>query len=142
MLPMINRNSFFPSISNDFFGRDLPAFFTLENETTLPSVNILDGKEDILIEVAAPGLEKEDFKVNLHNNVLTISSEKQNNEEENDSKFMRKEFSFLKFSRSFSLPQTVNTEKINAMHKNGVLSIRLPKKDEAKEKPSRQIAIA
>ncbi|OQA00959.1 MAG: Hsp20/alpha crystallin family protein [Bacteroidetes bacterium ADurb.Bin408] len=73
--------------------------------------------------------------------MLTISSEKQNNKEEKDEKFMRKEFNYCSFKRSFALPQTADTEKINAMHNNGILSVQIHKKEEAKEKPMRQIEI-
>jgi len=142
MLPIIRRNSIFPSIVDEFFGKDLPGLFNLEYGINSPSVNIIEGKDDFRIEVAAPGLEKDDFRINLQNNVLTISSEKESREEQNESKYMRREFSFMTFSRSFSLPLTADSEKINASYKNGVLSISIPKKEEAKEKPSREIAIA
>lgn len=142
MLPMIRRNSIFPSFVDEFFGKDLPVFMNLENGTTSPSVNIIESKEDFKIDLAAPGLEKDDFRINLHNNVLTISCEKENKVEENKEKYMRREFSYTQFNRAFSLPQTANSESINATYKNGVLSIVIPKKEEAKEKPSREIAIA
>jgi HSP20 family protein len=142
MLPIIRRNSFFPSIVDEFFGKDLPGFFNSENGVSIPSVNILEGKDDFRIEVAAPGLEKEDFRINLENNVLTISSDKENKSEEKDEKFMRREFSYFEFNRSFSLPGTADSEKIVATYKNGVLSVTIPKKDEAKAKPTREIAIA
>jgi HSP20 family protein len=141
MLPIIRRNSLFPSIVDEFFGKDIPGFFNLDYGVSSPSVNIVEGKEDFRIEVAAPGLEKEDFRINLHNNVLTISSEKENKQEENNEKFMRREFSFFQFSRAFSLPMSADSEHINASYKNGVLSILIPKKEEAKEKLQREISI-
>ncbi|NVO19493.1 MAG: Hsp20/alpha crystallin family protein [Bacteroidetes bacterium] len=141
MLPILKRNSLFPSIVDEFFGKDLPGFLNLDYGISSPSVNILESKDEFKIEVAAPGLEKEDFKINLQNNVLTISSEKENQQEEENKKFMRREFSYMQFSRAFSLPQTANSEQINAAYKNGVLSISIPKKEEAKEKPLREIAI-
>jgi len=109
---------------------------------SLPAVNIVESKEDYRIEVAAPGLNKDDFKINLENNVLTVSSEKEDKHEENDEKVMRREFSYSSFSRSFTLPQTVNSEKIKASHKDGILQVIIPKKDEAREKPSREIKIS
>jgi len=142
MLPILKRNSLFPSFVDEFFGKDLPGFFNPENGISSPSVNIIEGKGDFRIEVAAPGLNKEDFHINLQNNVLTISSEKENKQEEKDERFMRREFSYIQFSRSFSLPLSCNSERINASYNNGVLSITIPKKEEAKEKPSREIAIA
>jgi HSP20 family protein len=107
----------------------------------MPSVNIIEGKEDFRIEVAAPGLEKGDFKINLDNNVLTISSEKQDNREEKEERYMRREFSYTSFRRSFSLPQSVEGDKIAAAHNNGVLTISIPKREEAKVKPAKQIEI-
>ena len=142
MLPMIRRNSFLPSFVDEFFGKDLPGLVTLNYGVSSPSVNVIESKEDFRIEVAAPGLEKEDFRINLQNNVLTILSDKESKQEEANEKFMRREFSYLQFSRSFSLPLTADSENTKAFYKNGVLSITVPKKEEAKEKPLREIAIA
>jgi HSP20 family protein len=127
---------------DEFFGRDfLPNLFEFQTGINMPSVNIVEGKNDFRIEVAAPGLQKDDFKINLDNNVLTISSEKEEKQEEKDERYMRREFSYTSFRRSFSLPQTVEADKISANHNNGVLSISIPKKDEAKVKPAKQIEI-
>lgn len=142
MLPMLRRNSIFPSFVDEFFGKEIPGFLTVEYGLSNPSVNIIEGKDDFRIEVAAPGLEKEDFRINLNNNVLTISTDKENKQEEKDEKFMRREFSYMQFSRSFSLPQSADSEKISASYKNGVLNVSIPKKEEAKVKPQREIAIA
>ena len=142
MLPVIRRNSLFPSIVDEFFGKDIPGWMDMETGISSPSVNIIEGKEDFRIEVAAPGLEKEDFRINLQNNVLTISSEKENRKEEKHEKFMRREFSYVQFSRAFSLPSSADSEHVNATYRNGVLSVAIPKKEEAKEKPRREIAIA
>lgn len=146
MLPMLRRRSFFPGIVDDFFGRDfLPGndLFDTQTGISMPSVNIVEGKEDFRIEVAAPGLEKDDFKIDLENNVLTISSEREESSEqqENDNRYMRREFCYSSFRRAFSLPNTVDADKIEANHKNGVLSIAIPKREEAKVKPAKQIAI-
>lgn len=143
MLPVIRRKSIFPSLVDEFFGKDLvPGWFDNETGITEPSVNIVEGKSDFRIEVAAPGLEKDDFRINLQNNVLTISSEKETSKEEKEEKFMRREFSYSQFRRSFSLPDTADSGNIKANHKNGVLYITIPKKDEAREKPAREIAIS
>jgi HSP20 family protein len=143
MLPVIRRKAIFPSLVDEFFGKDLvPGWFDTETGITEPSVNIVEGKSEFRIEVAAPGLEKDDFRINLQNNVLTISSEKESSKEEKEEKFMRREFSYSQFRRSFSLPDTADAGNIVANHKNGVLLITIPKKDEAKEKPAREIAIS
>ncbi len=131
-----------PSLMDDFFGQDvLSDFFGTETGANMPAVNIIEGGNNFKIEVAAPGLSKEDFKIDLDNNVLTVSSEKEEKKEEKDEKVMRREFSYSAFKRSFTLPDTVEADKIAANHKDGVLHISVPKKEEAKVKPPKQIAI-
>jgi len=143
MLPSLRTRNAWPNLVEEFFNGDLfPRFLDSESRQSLPAVNIIEGKDDYRIEVAAPGLNKEDFKVNLENNVLTVSSEKEETQEDKDEKVMRKEFSYYSFSRSFTLPLTVNSEKIRATHKDGILQVIIPKKEEAKEKPSREIKIS
>ncbi len=136
----------YPSLFNRFFEDD---WFDWTNRnfsttnTTLPSVNIKESHEDFEVEVAAPGLGKEDFKIELNHDVLTISSEKQvDNETEKGQQFTRREFSYQSFSRSFTLPNTADSEKIEARYENGILKIVIPKKEEAKPKPPRQITIS
>jgi len=142
MLPILKNRDFFPSIVDEFFGRDfMPGMLEFQTGINMPSVNIVEGKDDFRIEVAAPGLDKNDFKINLENNVLTISSEKEEKSEKKEERYMRREFSYASFHRSFSLPGTVNAEKISANHSNGVLSITIPKREEAKVKPAKQIDI-
>ena len=92
--------------------------------------------------MAAPGFEKKDFKIELLNNLLTISSEKQvETETKEGQQFTRQEFSYQSFSRSFTLPNTVEGEKIQAKYENGILKVAIPKKEEAKPKPVKQIEI-
>jgi HSP20 family protein len=143
MLPTIRHRNSLPSIVNDFFGRDVFTDF-MDDWTGIstPAVNIVESKDDFRVDVAAPGLRKEDFKINLENNTLTISSEREETRgDNNDDHYMRREFSYSKFSRSFSLPNSVDTNHIKASHKDGVLHISIPKKEEAKVKPAREIAI-
>ncbi|MBN3036299.1 MAG: Hsp20/alpha crystallin family protein [Bacteroidales bacterium] len=143
MLPVIKQGWRFPRLADDFFGRDwLSSFLEDEVGMTTPAVNINEGKDHFRIELAAPGLDKEDFRISLDHNVLTISSEKKEEKTQDDDQITRREFSYSSFSRSFTLPEAVNPEKIKAEHKNGILSIVLPKKDEAKVKPARQIKIS
>lgn len=104
----------------------------------IPSVNILETKEAFEIELAVPGMGKEDFNINLENNVLTISSEKEIKKEE-ERNFTRREFVYGSFSRSFTLPKTVDSDKISADYQHGILRVGLPKKEEVKF--SRQIDI-
>jgi len=141
-LVKFRNKDMFPSIFNDFFDRDL---FDMTNtsfmNSTLPAVNIKESKEDYQVEVAVPGMNKDDFKIELENNFLVISSEKEDKKEEEGKEFTRREFSYQSFKRSFSLPKTIEDSKIKANYKDGVLKITLPKKEEAKEKPKKLITI-
>lgn len=134
-----------PSLFDDFFTRDLWDWRLgnfAERGASLPAVNIRETDNEFSVEVAAPGMKKDDFKIELDNNMLTISSEREHGEEHKEGEYCRREFSYSSFRRSFSLPENaVNTEKINARYENGVLQIHLPKKEEAKPKPVRTIRI-
>lgn len=142
MIPAIRRKTL-PDLFDEFFGREnMSDFFDVEADHNLPAVNIIEGKDDFTIEVAAPGLTKKDFNIDLENNMLTISSEKKEEKKEDDKKFRRREFSYTAFKRSFTLPNSIEADKIKAKHDNGVLKIEIPKKEEAKEKPPRQIEIS
>lgn len=100
---------------------------------TIPSVNILESKDDFKLSFAVPGLKKSDFKIDVTGNLLTISSEKEESNEEKDENYSRKEYNYSSFSRSFTLPEDVNKEKIDATYVEGVLNLVLPKKEEAKK---------
>jgi HSP20 family protein len=106
-----------------------------------PPANVLESKFDFRIEIAAPGFEKSDFKIDLDKNLLTISLDKKVDENEEE-KFNLKEFNFNSFNRSFKISEKINTEKVNAIYKNGLLQITLPKREEAIEKPAREIKIS
>jgi len=143
MIPMLRNKRFLPAFEDDFFGKDFLAdIFDSSANKSIPEVNVIENAEEFKIDVAAPGLAKDDFKVDLHNNVLTISSEKEVRNLEEKEKYVRREFSYSSFQRSFSLPESVNQEKISAQHKDGILTLVIPKRDEAKEKPKREIKIS
>lgn len=144
MLPMLRKSrATMPSLIDEFFGRDLmDSLLSERTGVSTPAINVIENTDDFQIEVAAPGLDKQDFKIDLDNNVLTISSEKELKNEEKDGRYMRREFSYSSFTRSFSLPEAVNAEKIKANHKDGILRITIPKREEAKRKPPKQIAIS
>ena len=133
-----------PGLFDSVWGSDLLDMASrLGNEgvnNTLPAVNIYETNEDYKVEVAAPGYSKKDFNITLDNDLLTISSEKENPEGQQGD-FTRREFNYQSFKRSFTLPNTVEEEKISANYKNGILHISIPKKEEAKTKPPRQIEI-
>jgi HSP20 family protein len=140
-------NVYFPSFWDNFFSKDLMDWGTSNfssTDTTLPAVNVKESDEAFEIEVAAPGMTKDDFKVNLENNVLTISSEKQEEKkEEEKGRYTRREFSYQSFQRSFTIPDNlVEGDKISAKYCDGLLCINLPKKEEVKPKPAREIQIS
>lgn len=112
--------------------------------TTLPAVNIKENEESFTVEVAAPGMQKEDFTVELDNNLLTISSEKKDEKvEQEGERYTKREFSYQSFQRSFTLPQgMVKEDKIEAKYKDGVLHLMIPKRDEVKKKAPRTIKIS
>jgi len=142
-----NRNSFsaIPALVDDFLGREL---FNWDNshfsntQTTVPAVNILESADNFEVEVAAPGMEKQDFKIQLENNTLTISSKKEQSQEKQETNYTRREFSYQSFQRTFILPRdVVNDEGIAAKYDNGVLHLIIPKKEEVKQKGPRLIEI-
>ena len=113
------------------------------NESTLPSVNIKENANQYVVEVAAPGMSKTDFEVEVHNNVLTIKSNRQESSENNDDNFHRKEFSYSNFQRTFNLNKdVVDDASVDAKYNSGILTVFIGKKEEAKEKPARLIEIA
>ena len=141
-MTLILKNKLFPSLNDDFLSNDFfPNFFDNTANISLPAVNISENSENFKIELAAPGLVKNDFKIEIKNNMLSILSEKEGKQEEGNEKFMRKEFNYCSFCRTFGLPQTADSEKISATYNDGILNVIIPKKEEAKEKPMRQIEI-
>ena len=128
---------------DDVFNRDIQSVFNSNFNTglTLPKVNIRESKDAYFVDMAVPGLKKSDFHIDLDNKVLSISTEMEENNEQQEG-FTRREFGYSSFKRSFSLPETVNEEKIKAEYNDGVLSIHLPKKEEAIQKPARSIKIS
>jgi HSP20 family protein len=132
-----------PTLFNDFFeGMLNNDFMNREVMRYVPSVNIAERKNDFRIELAAPGYMREDLKIAHDNGVLTISSEKKDEKTNSDDRYTRKEFSFASFRRTFSLPEYVDAEKISAEYKDGLLTLTVPKKEEAKQKPAREIKIS
>lgn len=142
MLPVF-RSRNLPDFFDELFNSNvLPNFVEEGAWKSTPAVNIFETNEKFEIEVAAPGLEKEDFKIDLKNDHLVVSSEKKDKKEEKEKgKVVRSEFRYSSFQRMFALPKEVDAANIKANHKNGVLTIELPKKAEYKENWSRQIEI-
>ncbi|WP_372918420.1 Hsp20/alpha crystallin family protein [Salegentibacter sp.] len=140
-----DETNWLPSVFDDMFKTDWLGGTTNVNSigTSIPAVNIQEDDEAFTVEVAAPGKTKADFNIELDNDVLTISSEEKNEKEtsEKNGKYTRREFSYSNFKRAFSLPESVDTEKISASYKDGVLFIGLPKREEAKVQAKRLIEI-
>jgi HSP20 family protein len=137
----------FPSFFNRFFEGDLMDWNRsnfADTNTTLPAVNIRENDDEFIIDVAAPGMKKEQFNLDYENGRLTISSEKkEEKKEENKDTYTRREFSYMSFQRSFTIPENlVDGEKIKASYNEGILHISLPKKEEVKPKPARQIKVS
>ncbi|MCE1202599.1 MAG: Hsp20/alpha crystallin family protein [Bacteroidia bacterium] len=144
-MTLVRFNPQLPSLFDRFFDTELfdwaNRHFSATN-TTMPSVNILETDDHFEVEVAAPGLKKSDFKVQLDRDVLTISSEKRDEKEEKEGeRFTRREFSYQSFSRSFTLPNSADSDKIKATYIDGILKVVIPKREEAKPKPAKQIEI-
>lgn len=129
------------SFLNSFFNGSLNHFADVNFTTSSPSTNIVETENDYKIELAAPGLEKTDFTLNLDQDLLTIEAKKEAKKEETKEKYVKREFNFTSFKRTFTLPETVNANNINATYENGVLAIILPKKEEAKPLPAKTIAV-
>lgn len=143
MMPVrrFSEQNWLPSVFNDFFGND----WVVKANATAPSVNISEDDRNYVIEVAAPGMTKDDFKVNVdENNNLTICMEKkeEKKEEKKDKKYLRREFSYSKFQQTILLPENVEKDKISAKVEHGILSIEIPKvKEEEKQKTSKAIEV-
>lgn len=142
--PLLNT---LPGLFDDFFSKDLFDWSSSNfstTGTTLPAVNVKETAENFVVEMAAPGMKKEDFKVELDNNMLTISTEQKHEHEEKDNeRYTRKEFSYQSFQRSFQLSKdAVDADNIQAKYENGVLHLTIPKREEVKQKPSRLINIS
>ena len=155
MSTILRRDGLFPSASlapsfdllvDDFFNRDLLGYNDRNFPaigSRIPSANIEETPKSFKIELAAPGLRKEDFNVELKNNILTIASEKEESSEEKDEegRIRRKEFNFSSFQRSFTLPETANEEKIEATYKDGILHLEVAKKRTDSPKSAKKIDI-
>ena len=133
MLPTITKRSFRP-----FY---MPIFLTMiffqyyqTGHSSMPAVNIREDEKNYNLELAVPGIDKKDLKIDINEDVLTISSETKNETEENRDGYKRKEFSYSSFCRSFYIPENVNRDKIEANYKDGILSVELPKQEEEKTK--------
>ena len=140
------KRSEWPSLMNgtwlsDFFDNDRFFDSDMLKKQSMPSVNVKESDKDFEIEVAAPGLTKKDFKVNVDNGVLTISSEKEEEKEEKEKGYTRREISYASFSRSFTLPENVNEEDVKATYLDGILRLNIAKKNITVSKAKKAIEV-
>lgn len=146
MKNVVNHNKLAPSrmsgFFDDFFNRNITDFFGSDFAVQSPSINIVENEESFRIEVAAPGLTKSDFNISVESGLLKIEAKKEHKEEVKEDKFVRREFNFSSFTRSFQLPDTVDADNINANYEQGVLILTLPKLEEAKAKLVKVIEIS
>ena len=141
-----------PTLVDDFFNTRsfLPNVFDFDSDffdmnggsLMVPDANIIENQKDYKIDLAAPGLEKKDFKVEIVDGVLNISAEKEEEKKEEGKNFRRREFSYNSFKRSFTLPDNLMNDKIDAKYENGILHLTLPKKEVTVSKPAKQIKVA
>jgi len=141
-MSIVKRNNMlFPALMNDIFKPDW--FGGMESmNATFPAVNIRENETNFELELAIPGFKKEDFNIEINENVLTISSEAKSEDAANENNYTRREFSFSSFKRAFTLPETIDEAKIKANYEDGILRMSLPKREEALPKPKRLIDIA
>jgi HSP20 family protein len=133
-----NRNPLSDMVNN-FFDNDLSDFFG--KRVCDPAANILENPDSFVLDIAVPGLKKDDFKINLDNSILTISVEMEDQKSEEGKNYTRKEFYYGSFSRSFTLPKTIDMDKIKADYEDGILKVMLPKKEEARIEMKKEIRI-
>ncbi|NMM49969.1 Hsp20/alpha crystallin family protein [Marinigracilibium pacificum] len=141
------KKDMFPALDNlfdDFFSHDRGwgvGDFMRTGTESLPKVNVKEDKESYTIELAAPGKKKEDFKIELEDNILTISSDAEHEDTVNEDNYTRREFKYSSFMRKFTLPESADGEKIKASYNHGVLDIHVPKREESKPKTPKSIDI-
>jgi len=138
MLPVVNCRNGVPA----YVGSVLSDFFPGYVSSFSPEVNILEGDNEFTLEIAAPGVAKDEIQIQVENDMLTISSDKKQEKDEKSDNFLRREFGYRSFKRSFGLPDSVDQDQIKASYKDGVLNVVIPKKEEAKPIPAREIKIS
>jgi HSP20 family protein len=138
--PENKRNSLMPGFNDVFDSIFNDTFFADRLVTRVPAANISESADHFHVELAAPGLKKEDFKLNLERNVLSIAVEQRKEDKQEERNYAKREYSYSSFVRSFTLPESADENGIQATYNDGVLAINIPKREEAKT-VSRQIEI-
>lgn len=141
MMPVRRTQNWLPSIFNDFFDND----WMVKANATAPAINVFETEKEYKVELAAPGMTKEDFNVRIdeeNNLVITMEKKTENKEEKKEGRYLRREFSYSKFQQTILLPENVEKDKISAKVEHGILSIEIPKvKEEEKQKTSKAIEV-
>ncbi len=140
MMPVMRSNSWIPSVFNDLFDTD----FMPRVNSTAPAINVKESDKAYTVELAAPGMKKEDFNVHINdegNLVVKMESKQEHKDEDKSTRYLRREFSYSKYEQTLILPDDVKKDAISARVENGVLTVELPKIVEEKVKVSRQIEI-
>lgn len=140
MRPMNHRNPWLPTVFNDLFDVNLMP----RMNTQAPAINVLESEKSYTVEVAAPGMKKEDFSVNINgegNLIVKMERKEEQNENNKNAHYLRREFSYAKYEQTLILPDDVEKHKISAKMDNGVLYIELPKTEPAAQKVEREIEI-
>jgi len=141
MMPMMRSNNWIPTVFNDLFYND----YMPKANCTAPAINVKESDTAYTVELAAPGMKKEDFNVNINdegNLVIKLESKQEHKEEDKNTRYLRREFSYSKYEQTLILPDDVKKDAISARVEHGVLTVELPKEVEEKVKLSRQIDIA
>lgn len=142
MVKSNNQRYPFPAMVDQFLNRELSSIFGSDVQHQVPAVNIREDEQAFHVELAAPGLKKEDFTISLEKNVMTIGGQRKQESAETKPNYLKKEFSYHGFKRSFTLPETVNTDAISARYENGVLLVTVPKKEKQPAQGAKTISIA
>jgi HSP20 family protein len=143
--PEKTKRAFPVQLFDSFINGNFPDIWGWNDEwiESIPSANVVEGKDDFKVKLAAPGLKKDDFKVDVDDKIITISAEKESSDsEEKEGKIFRQEYNYSSFSRSFSLPESVEADKIVASYKDGILTLKMPKKEENRKKEMKSIAVS
>ncbi len=143
---LAKRNGgFWPKMIQDFFGADPFAwdekFWLPEKAMEVPSANVIENDKEFKLELSAPGFDKKDFKVEVSGGILSVSAEKEHKKEEEKENYRKKEFSYSSIRRSFSLPENVLENKIDAKYDNGILKVLIPKNDKVENTSKRAITV-
>ena len=140
MMPMMRNSAWLPTVFNDIFDNT----FVPKANCTAPAINVKENDKAYTVELAAPGMKKEDFNVHINdegNLIIKMEQKQENKEEDKNTRYLRREFSYTKFEQTLILPDDVDKNKISAKVEHGVLTVELPKQVETKAKVARQIAI-